>query len=437
MTIETINLGTPNARDGDTVREAFRKINVNFDAFVTDLGGITSAIDYLQTNLGANGLSAYEIARQLGFDGTQQEWLATLQGDRGDKGDTGAQGVSVTLQGTKATIADLPPTPLDPNDYAGHGWIVTTGDGQTHDDGSLWFWNLTEVAWNDIGPIVGPQGDQGDRGDQGERGIGVSSATVNGSGHLIITRTDLTTIDAGYVLGPKGDKGDTGDKGDVGDKGDKGDAGTIAVGTVTTGAAGSSVEVTNTGTASSATLNFTIPQGSKGDKGDKGDIGDKGDKGDVGDKGDKGDIGDPSTVPGPSAYAVALANGFVGTEAEWLDSLVGQAGDIANGQVAGVVKVGNTGNINITPDGTISVPIATTSALGVVKAGTNVNIDEFGAISVSKGAGINTVKDIPDVNSTAGGAALNDGALLVYNSSSERWDTVQNLRSNEMDGGFF
>ena len=408
MTIEIINLGHPNARDGDTVREAFRKINGNFDAFVTDLGGITSAIDYLQTNLGANGLSAYEIARQNGFDGTQQEWLASLQGvkgdkgdkgdtgnkgdrgergftgdkgdkgDTGNKGDTGAQGVSVTLQGTKPTIADLPPTPLDPNLYAGHGWIVTTGDGLTHQDGSLWFWNLTETAWNDIGPIVGPQGDKGNTGDKGDRGIGVSTATVNEFGHLIITRTDSTTIDAGYVLGPKGDKGDT---------------------------------------------------GLKGDKGDKGDTGLKGDKG------DKGDTGDASTVPGPSAYAVAVANGFVGTEAEWLASLVGDAGTIADGTNAGVVKIGS--NINITPDGTISVPVAASGTLGVVKPGTNVNIDEFGAISVSKGAGINTVVDIPDVNTTAGGAELNDGALLIYNASSQRWDTIRTLRSDEMDGGFF
>ena len=378
MTIETINLGTPNARDGDTVREAFRKINGNFDTFVTDLGGITSAIDYLQTNLGANGLSAYEIARQTGFDGTQAEWLASLQGERGDKGDTGAQGVSATLQGTKATIADLPPTPLDPNDYAGHGWIVTTGDGQTHEDGSLWFWNLEETAWNDIGPIVGPAGDKGDTGDQGERGIGVSTAAVNVSGHLIITRTDLTTIDAGYVLGPQG------------------------------------------------------LQGLKGDKGDKGDRGDTGLKGD---KGDKGDTGDDSTVPGPSAYDVAVANGFVGTEAQWLASLIGDAGTVADGNNAGVVKIGS--NINITPDGTISVPVATISTLGVVKPGANVTIDEFGTISVSKGAGINTVVDIPDVNTTAGGAALNDGALLIYNASNERWDTVQNLKSSEMDGGFF
>ena len=50
---------------------------------------------------------------------------------------------------------------------------------------------------------------------------------------------------------------------------------------------------------------------------------------------------------------------------------------------------------------------------------------------------INRVVEIPDVNSTSGGAALNDGALLVYNSSNERWDTINRLRSDVMDGGFY
>ena len=51
-----------------------------------------------------------------------------------------------------------------------------------------------------------------------------------------------------------------------------------------------------------------------------------------GDKGDPGPAGADSTVPGPagadgaSAYEVAVQNGFVGTEAQWLASLVGPPG---------------------------------------------------------------------------------------------------------------
>ena len=47
-------------------------------------------------------------------------------------------------------------------------------------------------------------------------------------------------------------------------RGLKGDAATIAVGTVTTGAPGTPVVVTNSGTSSAATFNFTIPKGADG-----------------------------------------------------------------------------------------------------------------------------------------------------------------------------
>jgi hypothetical protein len=60
------------------------------------------------------------------------------------------------------------------------------------------------------------------------------------------------------INGIKGDKGDTGAKGDTGS------AATVEIGTVSTGAEGSSVIITNSGTKNAAVLNFTIPQGKKG-----------------------------------------------------------------------------------------------------------------------------------------------------------------------------
>jgi microcystin-dependent protein len=44
----------------------------------------------------------------------------------------------------------------------------------------------------------------------------VVDGTVNGSGHLILTKHDASTIDAGDVTGPKGDTGDTGPTGPLG-----------------------------------------------------------------------------------------------------------------------------------------------------------------------------------------------------------------------------
>ena len=124
-------------------------------------------------------------------------------GSKGDKGDTGAQGVSITLKGTKATIADLPIS-----GSAGDGWIVTTGDGGIHADGSLWFWNITDGKWDDIGAIVGPQGDQGPQGQTGSTGP---------QGQQGIPGNDGAT-------GPSGNDGADGSDGQDGATGDDGDS---------------------------------------------------------------------------------------------------------------------------------------------------------------------------------------------------------------------
>jgi hypothetical protein len=82
--------------------------------------------------------------------------------------------------------------------------------------------------------------------------------------------------------------------------------------------------------------------------------------------------------------------------------------------------------------GSSDVTIATTRTLGSVIIGSNINVDNTGVISVSKGAGINKVIDIPDVYSRD----ISDGALLTYNQTTGRWNTSQ-LGSVSLDGGEF
>lgn len=43
---------------------------------------------------GANGLSAYEIAKKNGYTGTEQNWLASLKGATGPAGKDGATGAT-------------------------------------------------------------------------------------------------------------------------------------------------------------------------------------------------------------------------------------------------------------------------------------------------------------------------------------------------------
>lgn len=78
----------------------------------------------------------------------------------------------------------------------------------------------------------------------------------------------------------------------------RGRAATVRVGAVTAGAVGSAPKVTNSGTDAAAVLDFALPVPRDG-------------------------------LDGPSAYQVARAAGYGGTEAQWLATLVGAAGKSA------------------------------------------------------------------------------------------------------------
>jgi hypothetical protein len=102
-----------------------------------------------------------------------------------------------------------------------------------------------------------PQGIQGNTGAAAGFGTPTGSATIGAAGsqpQITISSSGPNTakiFDFDFTI-PKGDKGD---------------AATIAVGTTTTGAAGTSASVTNSGNSSAAVFNFTIPKGDKGDTG--------------------------------------------------------------------------------------------------------------------------------------------------------------------------
>ena len=153
-------------------------------------------------------------------------------GPQGPKGDKGEQGTGVTIKGRYDSLSAL--IAAHPKGNEGDAYMVGV---------NLYAWSGTE--WIDCGNIQGPKGDKGDA----------------------FTYNDFTQEQLAALKGPKGDTGAQGLKGDKGDKGDNGTAATIEVGTVTTGAAGSSASVTNSGTASNVVLNFTLPRGKDGKDG--------------------------------------------------------------------------------------------------------------------------------------------------------------------------
>lgn len=131
----------------------------------------------------------------------------------------------------------------------------------------------------------GDKGDTGDQGPQGETGpIGPTGATgIEWQGEWS-NSVDYVNNDAVFWEGaswfasgnpPTGEEPTEAStywyplalQGATGATGATGAAATIEVGTVTTGAAGSSVIVTNSGTSGAAVFDFTIPKGDTGDIG--------------------------------------------------------------------------------------------------------------------------------------------------------------------------
>lgn len=78
-----VKFNMPNQSFTPSIRESDQQ-------FKTDFRGVQT----IHGKGGEDGASAYEIAVDNGFEGTEQEWLASLKGDKGDKGDPGVTGAA-------------------------------------------------------------------------------------------------------------------------------------------------------------------------------------------------------------------------------------------------------------------------------------------------------------------------------------------------------
>ena len=125
-----------------------------------------------------------------------------------------------------------------------------------------------EAALQVDGTVVGVPGPRGEKGDDGK------------SAYEIAVDNGFSGTEAEWLLSLKGQKGETGATGPQGPQGETG----------ATGATGA-----------------TGPQGPRGPQGPQGETGATGATG----------------AAGASAYQIAVANGFQGTEEEWLESLHG------------------------------------------------------------------------------------------------------------------
>jgi len=190
-------------------------------------------------------------------------------------------------------------------------------------------------------------------------------------------------------------------KGDTGATGATGAAATIAVGTTTTGAAGSNASVTNSGTSSAAVFNFTIPQGAKGD------IGNTGATGATGAKGDKGDTGAGVAVGGTTGQVLTkLSNTDYDTT--WttngsgtVTSVAATAGTGISVSGSPITSSGTFDIVNTAPDQIVSLTASTAiSVTGIYPNFTIANTSPDQTVVLTAGTGISTSGTYPNFTIT-------------------------------------
>lgn len=148
-----------------------------------------------QAATGVPGADAYEVAVDEGFEGTREEWLASLVGPPGEAGPPGPPG----------------------NDGAAGGPGTPGVDGKdayqiARDQG----YGGTRTQW--LATLVGPQGPTGTKGDTGNTGPTGSTGPQGPKG-------DTGSTGQTGSQGPKGDTGQTGPQGPKGDQGIQGNQG--------------------------------------------------------------------------------------------------------------------------------------------------------------------------------------------------------------------
>lgn len=258
---------------------------------------------------GQPGLSAYQLAVQSGFKGSETEWLDFLRkGPQGPKGEPGKDGKD--------------------GQSAYQIWLSNGHEGTETD-----FLNSLIGVRGEQGPQGEPgkngqdgaQGPQGQPGQNGKDGAtpSLKFGTITSVGPDQPAKAEL--IDNGndsYTLNltiPRGAKGETGGVNQVIKP-------ELTIGTVTTVNSNEQASASLTKTSeSSYAINLDIPTGKAGQDGKQGP---QGEPGKPGADGKNGQDGKPGTngKDGKSAYELAVSQGFTGDLKAWLASLKGEQG---------------------------------------------------------------------------------------------------------------
>jgi hypothetical protein len=155
-------------------------------------------------NNGSDGKSAYEIAVDHGFSGTEEEWLASLVGPMGEQGEKGDQGVpgedgnalvpSFTVNGDGHLIAQW-----DDQEPVDVGRVTGVAGLSAYEIATRHGFEGTETEW-----LASLKGEQGERGPLGF------------SAYEVAKREGFTGTREAWLASLKGERGDVGPQGPKG-----------------------------------------------------------------------------------------------------------------------------------------------------------------------------------------------------------------------------
>ena len=136
--------GLQNGKDGFSPKVKAEQMESGVVITIVDADGETSATLHNGANgeKGTDGKSAYQIAVEQGYQGSESDWLSSLKGDKGEKGNTGAKG----------------------------------NPGQDGADGKSAYAIAVEHGYEDseekwLLSLKGEKGDTGERGEKGDAGV--------------------------------------------------------------------------------------------------------------------------------------------------------------------------------------------------------------------------------------------------------------------------
>lgn len=164
-----------------------------------------------------NGLSAYELAVEQGYKGSLEEWLKSLDGKSAYEiaVDNGYSGTEDEWNKAIATVSQNNVT-IKNAEFSKDGDLIITLSDET-------IINVGKVAGSDgkngadgkdgVNGTNGVNGKDGINGIDGQDGKGISSASINENGQLILTFSDGSTVNLDKIVGTNGVDGQNGKDG--------------------------------------------------------------------------------------------------------------------------------------------------------------------------------------------------------------------------------